>query len=300
MTDDELSRAVEALGGDIRVVAAGLSGSGSGAGVHLVRAGSADAVLKVATAAVGHRELAFYRTLAHRMPVETPRLLGFAETGELTVMLLSAHTPSRPAPEWDHAAWLEVARQLAALHSVDPPAGEPWHHTPWLRQVLASPPLATARDYWSAAAAPILTPAADLAAALDAVPDRFVHGDLHVDNLLRDGDRLVWADWQVAGIGNPAADLAFLCFRATIDGADVPHDEMVEAYLAARATDPALFRRAVVASEIGLLLFGFPPHADRHTPRDRDYAARRLRRLVARWADGEARAGTSRPGPRLA
>jgi aminoglycoside phosphotransferase (APT) family kinase protein len=291
VVDDVLRRAVDALGRDIRVLTSGLPGSVSGSGVHRVRVEAGDAVLKVTAAAgrrTGRRELAFYRTLANRVPVETPRVLGFADRDDLTVLLLSAHTPARPAREWDRSSWLAVVRELAALHSFPPPQQEPWLHTPWLRQVLERPPVAPARDYWSrteaaSGIAPALGAAAALAAALDAVPRCFIHGDLHVGNLLRDGDRLLWTDWQVAGIGSPAIDLAFLWLRANADGADLPYEAMLQDYVTRRPVDPDRLRRAVIAAELGFTLFGFPEYAGLRSEHERDRVAHRLQRLITEW-----------------
>ena len=155
-----------------------------------------DAVLKVTGAGGGQRnarrELAFYRTLADRVPVMTPTLLRYADNDDCTALLLSAHTPARQAREWDQSAWLEVARQLAALHSIPLPDEDPWIDTPWLRQVLERPPISLAEDYWSGTDAadtigPVLKAPGTLGEAFRATPDSFLHGDCHVDNLLRGG-----------------------------------------------------------------------------------------------------------------
>jgi aminoglycoside phosphotransferase (APT) family kinase protein len=259
-----------------------LTGSASGSAVYRVRIDGTEAVLKVTTAGPGQanarRELTFYQTLAAQVPVATPRLLHHADTAELTALLLSAHTPARPAPEWDRSSWLEVARQLAALHSTPVPDRAGWLDTPWLQRSLEQPPLELARRYWGAEAA-LAAPEA-LAAAVAAVPPCFVHGDCHVGNLLCEGDRLVWADWQVAGFGSPVIDLAFLWSRAHADGADLPYAAMLHEYATRRGLDEAVLRRAAVAAEIGVLLFGWPEYAAYRTPAERDRLARRLRQLT--------------------
>jgi thiamine kinase-like enzyme len=242
-----------------------------------------DAVLKVTGAGGGQRnarrELTFYRTLADRVPVMTPTLLRYADNDDFTALLLSAHTPARHAREWDQSAWLEVARQLAALHSIPLPDEDPWIDTPWLRQVLERPPISLAEDYWSGTDAadtigPVLKAPGALGEAFRATPDSFLHGDCHVDNLLREGNQIVWADWQAAGTGSPAGELAFLWSRAQADGADLPYDAMLREYVTHREVDPALLRRSLVAAEIGILLFGWPAYAAYLTQSDRDRITR--------------------------
>jgi hypothetical protein len=145
-----------------------------------------------------------------------------------------------------------------------------------------------ARDYWSRTGAAggigaVLDSAIALATALDGTPPCFIHGDCHVGNLLRDRNRFLWTDWQVAGIESPAIDIAFLWFRANIDGADVPYEAMLQEYAAHRTIDLDLLRHAVVSAELGFLLFGFPPYAGLHTQEDRDRVTRRLLRLLPDW-----------------
>lgn len=117
---DRLRRVVSSLGWAVDIDGGTLAGSASGAGVYRVQIDGHDAVLKVTGAGGGQRnarrELAFYRTLADQVPVVTPTLLRYADNDDFTALLLSAHTPARHAREWDQSAWLEVARQLAALH----------------------------------------------------------------------------------------------------------------------------------------------------------------------------------------
>jgi Ser/Thr protein kinase RdoA (MazF antagonist) len=284
-----LARVIETLGWDIDAGGVELTGSASGSGVFRVRIDEADAVLKVTTAGRGQlnarRELTFYRTMAGQVPVTTPRLLRHADNDELTALLLSAHTPAHPAWEWDESAWLELARQLAAVHSTPLPEERSWLETPWLQRALDRPPVDLAEDYWSRTEAagrigPVLDAIAALAAALTAVPDCFVHGDCHVDNLLRDGQRVVWADWQVAGVGSPAIDLAFLWSRANADGADLPYAAMVNEYVAHRGIDAAVLRQSLIAAELGVLLFGWPEYAAFRTQTERDRLTRRLLDLI--------------------
>jgi Ser/Thr protein kinase RdoA (MazF antagonist) len=292
MPNDDLTRALHAVGVEIDGDPLQLAGGASGSGVYRIRVDGNDAVVKVTTARHGksnaRRELAFYRTLADQLPVATPTLLRYADTDDFTALVLSAHGRAVPAADWCRSSWLTLTRQLAALHSIPPPGEGPWIDPPWHRQDAYLPPLDLAENYWSTTSAavrvrPLIDAPDVLAHALRAIPDRFVHGDCHVENLLREPGRIVWTDWQVAGVGSPAGDLAFLWSRAGVDGAQVPYDAMLDEYLAHRPVDPALLRRALMAAEIHLLLFAWPHHARSCTPDQRDHLTGRLLHLFDDW-----------------
>jgi aminoglycoside phosphotransferase (APT) family kinase protein len=273
-----------------------LAGSMSRSGLYRVPLGGRDAVLKVTGANEGQdgarRELAFYQTLADRVPVMTPRLLDHIDTDEVTGLLLSPHTPGPPARRWERSAWLEVARQLAALHSFPLPDAEKWRHPSWFPGVLDRPPIAAAHGYWSGTGAAgllgrVLEAPAALAHAVNATPECFIHGDCHVDNLLREGDRLVWADWQATGLGSPAVDLAFLWGffwrRRTRVPLDPPRDAMLREYATCRGLDLAPLHRSVVAAELGTLLFGWPGSAARHSRDEQDRTTARFTQVIQEW-----------------
>lgn len=97
------------------------------------------------------------------------------------------------------------------------------------------------------------------------------------------GERIVWTDWQVTGVGCPASELAFLWSRATADGADVPYDAMVREYVAHRPIEPALLRRALLAAEIDILLFDWPGYVTLLSHQARDRLTRRLLHLIDDW-----------------
>lgn len=292
MRDDQLADAMRAVGLRVDAETVDLAGGASGSGVHRVRVDGDDAVLKVTLAGRGQRdarrELAFYQRLADRVPVVTPTLLGYADNDEFTALLLSAHGSARPAREWDRPAWLDLARQLAALHSIPPPAEDPWIDPPAHRRIPYRPSVDLAAGYWSTTdlaggVRRFLDEPDELARALRALPDRFLHGDCHVDNLLRAGERIVWADWQAARVGCPAGELAFLWSRADVRGAEPPYDAMVSEYAAHRDVDLATLRRALVAAEIDLALFAWPHFAAALTEEERGRLTRRLARLVDDW-----------------
>ncbi|HEY8455432.1 MAG TPA: aminoglycoside phosphotransferase family protein, partial [Actinopolymorphaceae bacterium] len=269
-----------------------LMGGASGSGVFRVQIGGDDAVLKVTSAGEwqdnARRELTFYQTLAEQVPVATPRLLRYADNDRFTALVLSAHGSVRPAHQWERSAWLEVARQLAALHSVPPPDGDRWTDPPARRRLPYRPALDLASSYWCATEAaasvrPFLDEPEQLARALRAIPVCFVHGDCHVENLLRDGERIVWTDWQMTGVGCSASELAFLWSRATADGADVPYDAMLREYLTHRPIEPAVMRRALLAAEIDILLFDWPRYVALLSQQARDRLTRRLFHLIDDW-----------------
>ncbi|MEV0154725.1 aminoglycoside phosphotransferase family protein [Micromonospora sp. NPDC050686] len=283
---------IASLGWDLRPVGAPLAGAASGAAVLRVRADSADAVLKLTRAGRGQpdarRELTFYRTLAGQLPIRTPRLLRHADDDRVTAILLSAHPPTPPAREWGRSAWLGLAEELAALHATPVPEHHAWLDTPWLQRILDRPPVDAARSYWSATVTArqlgaVLDAPAALAAAVAATGEGLLHGDCHVGNLLHGGDRLVWADWQVTGVGSRAVDLAFLCSRAHADGADLPYAAMHDTYAARGGLDGGLLRRSLIAAELGVLLFGWPGYATRRDPAARDRLTRRLITLIDHW-----------------
>jgi thiamine kinase-like enzyme len=177
---------------------------------------------------------------------------------------------------------------LATLHALAIPRVKHWLGTSWLGPALERPPSEVAGGYWftttAADSARLALPHIDeLAEALRSAGDCFVHGDCHVENLLREGDELVWADWQSVGVGSPAGELAFLWSRAAADGADVPYDAMLDVYLTYRDADAVEFRRALAAAELGILLFGWPEHAAYCAPVVQDRLARRLVQLTDRW-----------------
>ena len=240
------------------------------------------------------RELAFYRTLAGEVPVATPRLLAHVDDGEMTALVLSAHTPGLAARDWTLSGWLEVARQLAALHRTPMPRGAFWRQPPWLLKVLSAPPIDRMRSYWQRTAAAVpaswaLEITDTLADAVCGPSECLIHGDCNVDNLLFDGERMVWADWQGTGVASPVVDLAFLWgtfwHRRERVAPDPPRDAILLEYAAHRGLDPSPLRRSVIAAELGMTLFGWPGWAPHHSQDEQDRTAGRLIELVDDWVE---------------
>jgi Ser/Thr protein kinase RdoA (MazF antagonist) len=237
-------------------------------------------------ARAGRRELAFYRDLAERMPIRTPALLDAYEDDDVIAMLLSAHGAVAPATAWDRSSWLALAGDLARLHGTAVPAPDRWTEmwSPW--PALREPDLPMIEGFWRA----------DLGSSLDAIVasrDRlaqeilqagecFVHGDCHTENILREDGALVWIDWQGAGISNPARELAFLHARAAPSGARMPPD-LLATYCRERDTDLERMRRSVMAAELGIFIFEWPPYASFDSPAGTHRVRRRTRYLAERW-----------------
>jgi hypothetical protein len=276
----------------------------SGSRVHLARREDGrTCVLKVTSlrrdddARAGRRELAFYRDLAEQMPLRTPALLDFFEDDDVIALLLSAHGEIEPATSWDRRAWLALAVDLARLHGTAVPAPDRWkeHWSPL--QVLRAPDMPVVEGFWRE----------DLGSSLDAIVESrelleqeilqagecFVHGDCHTENILREDGALVWIDWQGTGIGNPARELAFLDARATPSGAHIP-PEMLAAYCRERDKDLERMRRSVIAAELAIFIFEWPPYASFNSPAGTRRVRRRTRYLAERWIELAGRVARQR------
>lgn len=184
MTVADATSALGALGREAGK-SVSLAGSMSGSAVYRVDLEQGEAILKVTRLENGvehlagaRRELDFYLTLAHRVPVRTARLLDHLSTDEAVILLLGAHHPAEPAASWDDAGWLEVARDLAALHDWPPPADPTWQHGSLIIDALGEPDLDMAMAFWSQPGeAQLLKPMFDhpeaLAQAITAPPSAF-------------------------------------------------------------------------------------------------------------------------------
>ena len=200
------------------------------------------------------RELAFYRHVAGRAPMATPRVYAarMAEESIDFVLLLE------DLQHWDNADHLaglkmDQARlcieQLAGLHASSSvaPNGAVLKHFPSLDTPIARDLLLPAfapgwqiyRDHSSAAVPARMARFAEsfadrAAAALPALTERemLLHGDIRADNLFFDGDRLKVVDFQFAARGAGAADIAYLVTQGLPTRTREGHDqELVRHYL---------------------------------------------------------------------
>ncbi|MDT0318738.1 phosphotransferase family protein [Streptomyces millisiae] len=298
MTDDELTRgALDAF----RVVvegdgaAPGLE-SRSGAGVRAVRTERGErAFLKVTAAgaeagalAGARREARFYRELGDTVPVRVPRLLGVLEGAAGVALLLAAAGESRDAASWSAGMWARLGGELAALHAMSPPVGGGWERPDPLLAALAAPVAREVKEFWASSRPwlpALLDRRVELRAAVGASPPAFVHGDCHTHNITHGAGGPVFCDWQAAGVGRAATDLAFLSVRATPSGVVVPR-ALVDAYLAGGAWDRRTLERAVLAEELATLVFLWPPFAAFNGPEEIGRVRRRARRLAERFLGG--------------
>jgi hypothetical protein len=291
METDLVAKVAERLAVRVDMPASTLGKSGSR--IHFARRQDGrTCVLKVTSlreddaAQRGRRELAFYRDLAARMPIRTPALLDAYEDDAVIAMLLSAHSEVEPATVWDRRSWLALAVDLARLHGTAVPAPDRWTEMWSPVHALREPDLPMIEGFWRE----------DLGSALDAIVERrdllaqeilqagacFVHGDCHTENILREDGALVWIDWQGTGIGNPARELAFLNARAAPSGARIP-PELLATYCREHNSDLEQMRRSVIAAELGIFIFEWPPYASFDSPAGTQRVRRRTRSLAERW-----------------
>jgi aminoglycoside phosphotransferase (APT) family kinase protein len=104
---------------------------------------------------------------------------------------------------------------------------------------------------------------------------RLIHGDLHLDNVIFDGDRTVIIDWQTACVGHPALDfVTFVYSSLTIDDR-----RAIEAELA-----PELLPLALINAFAGHVLWFARPDLEELTGREREFVDQAL-------ADGRLTSG---------
>ncbi|MFF5290173.1 phosphotransferase enzyme family protein [Paractinoplanes globisporus] len=267
--------------------------SRSGAGVHAVRTSRGVACyLKVTPAALGpdllaaaRRELRFYRDLAERAPVRTPRLLDAADDGDGVALLLAAAGKPAEAGSWTPGMWAALGRDLAALHDMADLGGQPWTRPDHLREALAVPDLAVVEQFWGATLprlADLISARTDLFDAMDALPAAFVHGDCHTGNIAVTGEGLTFLDWQMSGRGRPSTDLAFLNVRAAPAGV-TPPPALTTAYVAHRGLDRRMVELAILAEELTIYVFEWPPFAAYNNSAGIERVRQRASRLARRW-----------------
>lgn len=200
------------------------------------------------------RELAFYRNVAGRAPLDTPHVYA-AQIAEDSVDFVLLLEDLRDWDNADHLAGLTVEQarlavaNLAGLHawSADPSNSATLQHfpslsTPIVRDLLV-PAFAPGWQIYldrSGAAVPrrvarFADRFAELAPqALAALVEHsmLLHGDIRADNMFFDGGRLKIVDFQFASVGSGAADIAYLVSQGLPTGARRGRDEvLVREYL---------------------------------------------------------------------
>jgi len=216
------------------------------------------------------KEVAFYRELAARLAIRTPRALAaeVADDGATFVLLFEDLGPARGGNQLagcslDDAR--EAVRQLAGLHA--PSWNDPaFIDRPWfaprpgaLDSLRAAYPYATrifAERYADDLAPELMDVCRELAARSDRWFGReaayrcLVHGDYRLDNMLFEikggAEPLGVLDWQTLQVGSGLTDLAYF-IGAGVGTSLLAHEEaLIDGYLAAMAArDVALDREAV-------------------------------------------------------
>lgn len=234
--------------------------------------------------AASTRELLFYSDLAAEVPVSSPHLLNAHRFAEGTALLLADAGAERPARRWVDTDWRATGAALARLHTMAPPGPE-WCRPDALVDTLRRPNLTQINDFWSnelPALDELVAGRDALAAELASQPHVFRHGDCHTGNVLAGHYGPVFCDWQSAGLGRAASDLAFLSVRATPSSVDVPAG-LFEAYLAGRPDlDPTAFIKTVEAEELAIFTFQWPPFAAYNSVEGITQVRRRARTLATR------------------
>jgi hypothetical protein len=215
---DILGRAVE---GPLTCLRIG-EGFGLDATVARVRWAGGSVVAKWSTAADGHREQAFYEQIAPRLDVPLLRFHGAVHDhgGGHSLLLLEDRTDCE-AGDVIAGTTPVRARRLAAQQAR-------WHAAFWTDRTAALREWGEGRDAWIEQVLPTLPGFLDLdlpmsarvRAALESMPDALpghirqlaagpqtlIHGDMHLDNVLFEGDTPVVIDWPGHRRGSPAID----------------------------------------------------------------------------------------------
>ena len=189
------------------------------------------------------RELAFYRDIAGRAPMCTPKVYAarIDDNGVDFVLLLE------DLADWDnadHLAGLSMSqtrlclRELAALHgwsAFEVVDAFPSIDTPVARDLLLpafGPGWAVYREHTSAVVPSSVAAFAECfadraAAALPMLTERdmLLHGDIRADNLFFRGEQMRVVDFQFAARGAGAADVAYLVTQGLPSAVRDGHDE---------------------------------------------------------------------------
>lgn len=228
----------------------------SGASTYWLRLESRETVLKVAPASSSfivreraRRELTFYRDLANALPLRVPHMWASYQGPKGVALLLEALIPTPQPKEWSEDTFLEAISQLAHVHTKFWDATASLISKRWLvRDVDQAAEVKSARSSWQklheitrftqvldacelAWLNRLLDAYNEVQALIEILPVTLCHGDCTTLNILLDSaGNLVWSDWQEIRLGRGPEDVAFLLERASVSGANVPYEKLLNAY----------------------------------------------------------------------
>ncbi|KUI43780.1 aminoglycoside phosphotransferase [Mycobacterium sp. IS-1590] len=190
------------------------------------------------------RELSFYREVAGRAPMDTPRVYcaRMVDDGVDFVLLLE------DLSEWDNADHLAGLSMDRARHCIGQLAGlHAWSGGPAVLEQFPSIDTTIARDLLLPAFGPgwevyRAQTAVNVAPAVAAFAERFaeravaalpvlaerdmlLHGDIRADNLFFSGERMKVVDFQFTARGAGAADVSYLVTQGLPTAVRQGHDE---------------------------------------------------------------------------
>jgi len=195
------------------------------------------------------REVAFYRDVAGRAPIGTPRVYVAAMAEDLADFVLVLEDMAH----WnnaDHLAGLSLDRarlaiaQLAGLHawSTDPKQSVGLQAFPSINTPLTHDMLPAAFElgwavYQDKSSTPIPSSVAEYAGrfaelaprAIEALSERqmLLHGDIRADNMFFSGDQLKVVDFQMSAWGGGALDIGYLVSQGLPTEVRSGRDEML-------------------------------------------------------------------------
>jgi hypothetical protein len=190
------------------------------------------------------REVHFYRELADRVPIRTPRCYAARYDAASGTFVLALEDLAR-CRVGDQIAGADLAdastviTRLAALHAATWEAtidGVPSHDVPAQREGIAAGfqagwPVVLERfgglmpDRLRARAPALADRIGDLIEALTQPPQCLVHADVRLDNVLFDGDDVILVDWQSVCTSSGEQDLAYFVTQSVRDGTRTGHLE---------------------------------------------------------------------------
>jgi thiamine kinase-like enzyme len=197
-----------------------LSGGLSGANVWSVTATRGDFVLRVTSgtaSAPWAKQLRIQRLAA--TAAVAPPVIHVDEASQAVVSVRVRGVPLAAVgdPEQRSSALASVVTQIRALHSLEAaemPERNPLHETRLQHSIQRTRP---GFPHWAAALDPLFE---SLEATLATDPRRVVsHLDLNPGNIVWDGARAWFVDWDVAGLAHPFYDLAVLAMFLNMDDA---------------------------------------------------------------------------------